>query len=351
MEGGYRRKIIVLMTFLGGVYFVFEFLTPESLLKQWGIAENHDQISLGFVAIGLVTFGLGIINLLMIHGSRILFRRKGWLNSFALLLGLFSMISFSLMNWISDLRDEKSSSDLTIISEFSRHIAESQNDEKRRATVPPFSERLGHLVRATQNASSDNTSFFEAATLPAREDSSELLYSTRSDILEKMSALNEKATQLAGAQDDGLRLTLIRELGLLASEGAFLKRQYFHTLSANSFSNHVYHFLFNALFISLGSAMFSLLGVYIAAAAYRAFRIRSLESSLMMAAALVVMLGQIPFGLWISDDMPEIRGWLLEVPNSAASRAIRVGALVASLVLAFRMWFSIESEKFSGDDS
>jgi hypothetical protein len=45
--------------------------------------------------------------------------------------------------------------------------------------------------------------------------------------------------------------------------------------------------------------------------------------------------------------MPSIRQWLLEVPNSAAFRAIRLGAGVAGLMLAIRMWLSIESKSFS----
>ena len=68
----------------------------------------------------------------------------------------------------------------------------------------------------------------------------------------------------------------------------------------------------------------------------------------MMSAALVVMIGQTPFAtdvLW--GVLPSWRGWLLEVPKSAAFRAIRIGAGIAGLILAFRMWFSIESEGFS----
>jgi hypothetical protein len=68
----------------------------------------------------------------------------------------------------------------------------------------------------------------------------------------------------------------------------------------------------------------------------------------MMAAALVVMLGQISLGHLISDELPAARQWLLEVPNAAAFRAIRLGAAVAGLMLAIRMWLSIEPKSFSG---
>ncbi|RME58194.1 MAG: hypothetical protein D6780_07130, partial [Candidatus Dadabacteria bacterium] len=108
-----------------------------------------------------------------------------------------------------------------------------------------------------------------------------------------------------------------------------------------------YDLLYLGLFVPLGSAMFSLLAVYIAAAAYRAFRIKNVETVLMMTTAVIVMLGQIPFGIWIYKDLPLVRAWLLEVPNSAAFRAIKIGAAVAGLVMALRMWLSIESEGFT----
>ena len=92
--------------------------------------------------------------------------------------------------------------------------------------------------------------------------------------------------------------------------------------------------------------MFSLLGFYIAAAAYRAFRISSFEALLMMSAAVIVMLGQIPFGALISEYFPELRLWLLKFPSAGAFRAIKIGALIAGLGMAFRMWFSIESSSF-----
>jgi hypothetical protein len=131
---------------------------------------------------------------------------------------------------------------------------------------------------------------------------------------------------------------------LAGSYAALLRFESEHTLTQRS-----YNFLYDGLFNSLGSAMFALLGVYIAAAAYRAFRIRTLESALMMVAAVIVMLGQISFGKALYENLPAVRQWLLEVPSSAAFRAIRLGAAVAGLMLAIRMWLSIESRGFSGD--
>jgi hypothetical protein len=137
--------------------------------------------------------------------------------------------------------------------------------------------------------------------------------------------------------------SLLRDVGVSQTETLSLQFE-------QSTVRRLYNLLYNGLFVALGSAMFALLGFYIAAAAYRAFRVKTFESSLMMTAALLVMLGQIPFGLWIWDGFPELRQWLLEVPSSGAFRAIKFGAAIAGLAMAFRMLFSLEAKSFSGQE-
>jgi hypothetical protein len=166
----------------------------------------------------------------------------------------------------------------------------------------------------------------------------ELTDATR-QLEQRISGLSEHSWNELTAQTKEVLQQLSSDATKCASTYSIVKRK----ISGTGLVHRLYEFLFNGLFNQLGSAMFALLGVYIAAAAYRAFRIRSVESALMMGAALVVMLGQISFGRIVYEDMPAIRQWLLEVPNSAAFRAIRLGAGVAGLMLAIRMWLSIES--------
>ena len=108
----------------------------------------------------------------------------------------------------------------------------------------------------------------------------------------------------------------------------------------------LYKCLFDGLYVSLGAAMFSLLAFYIASAAYRAFRIKSAEALLLLLAALLVMLGQIPFGAYLWPRFPQARLWVLQVFSTPAFRAIALGAAVAGLAMAMRMWLSLETSAF-----
>ena len=93
--------------------------------------------------------------------------------------------------------------------------------------------------------------------------------------------------------------------------------------------------------------MFSTIGFYIVSAAYRAFRIRSGEATLMLAAAFVVMVGQVPVGAYLTSGLPadgflsifrleNLSYWILKEPNMAAWRGISFGIEVGALAMALR---------------
>ncbi len=75
-------------------------------------------------------------------------------------------------------------------------------------------------------------------------------------------------------------------------------------LWASQNAHGLFQFLFVGGLTNLGSATFAMIAFYIASAAYRAFRIRSLEATLLMIAALIVMFGSVSFGTWFTHDIP-----------------------------------------------
>lgn len=121
----------------------------------------------------------------------------------------------------------------------------------------------------------------------------------------------------------------------------------------NSVNKDLYEILFTGGLVSLDATMFSIVAFYIVSAAYRAFRIRSVEATLLLATAIIVMLGQIAVGQMLTSWLPkegfihnirieEIRSWIMTVPNSAVTRAISFGLGIGGLAVALRIWLGLE---------
>jgi hypothetical protein len=99
---------------------------------------------------------------------------------------------------------------------------------------------------------------------------------------------------------------------------------------------------------ALGSTTFSLLTFYMASAAYRAFKVKSLEAAVMAVSAVIVMMGQVPLGMWLTQSLPSqaqvptLSSWILYIPNTAAYRAVMFGIMMGALATALRIWLSLE---------
>jgi len=116
----------------------------------------------------------------------------------------------------------------------------------------------------------------------------------------------------------------------------------FYFMTAEGLSNPMFRNFFDYILIPIQSTMFALLAFFIASAAYRAFRARNVLASLLLVAALVVMLRFNPylgpFGTVIADTA----SWLLNVPNLAAKRAIIIGIGLGMVATALKIILGIE---------
>ncbi len=296
----FRERLIQIVTFLGGIYFFLKFVLPETFLGVT-LSDYNEVVTTAFRAVGAMAVGLELINILIIHGRRLRRKEPHYLNSIALLLGLAGMVVVTSLDWRAGAALTHKADQAVTLREYA-----AKDTAKLELLVPPYEQLI-------QEA---NLFAGKAALLPL----------TREELV---SALSQKTVE--SPSTIGAHLSLLEP----AYRAALTEQNRQETPAK------LYKFLTEGFFNSLGSAMFSLLGFYIAAAAFRAFRIRSFEASLMMVAALIVMLGQTPFGLWISDALPSVRLWILTTPSAAARRAIEFGAAIAGLMLAFRMWLSI----------
>jgi hypothetical protein len=228
-----KKYVIMVTTFLCGLYYVLQFFIPEKINLGFYLFKNPfspylDAIGTALMVMGAFTLLLGVINMAMVHGRNITRLRKGWYNSLAFFVALFVMILFGIWNSFT---------------------------------------------------------------------------------------------------------------------------------TKNEFVKHTYDLLFKGFYVPLNSTMFSLLAFYMATAAYRAFRLRSGEATVLVVAAFLVMLGQVPVGVWLTHWLPtnsaagsfrleNIALWLLGVLNMAGLRAVGFGIGIGALAIALRMWLNLERGAF-----
>lgn len=128
-------------------------------------------------------------------------------------------------------------------------------------------------------------------------------------------------------------------------------------------------FLYTYIIIPLQATMFALLAFFIASAAYRAFRARTTEATLLLIAAALVMLGRVPLGGWLwkqivnlIDLIPgvhlaslknleifaRISDWIMDIPQTAAKRGIYIGIVLGGIAMSIRIILGIERSYTSG---
>ncbi|MCX7920067.1 MAG: hypothetical protein N3A72_10785 [bacterium] len=112
---------------------------------------------------------------------------------------------------------------------------------------------------------------------------------------------------------------------------------------------NVFNFIFMNVLLPLGSTMYALLAFYIASAAFRAFRAKNIEATLMLSAAILVMLGRVPIGMAISGLFPQLANWIMTVPNAAGQRGIIMGATIGVIAVGLKTILGIERSYLRGE--
>lgn len=100
--------------------------------------------------------------------------------------------------------------------------------------------------------------------------------------------------------------------------------------------------LFYEIYSPLATAVFSLLMFSIATATFRALRIKSLESFVLVLAAVITMLGIAPVGEVIWEKFPAVYKWLVEVPDVPGRRGIIIGTAIGGMAASLRAILGLE---------
>ena len=129
--------------------------------------------------------------------------------------------------------------------------------------------------------------------------------------------------------------------------------------------NYAFDFFFEGGLQQMDAAMFSIIAFFILSAAYRAFRVRSVEATVLLASALIVMLSLMgmvtnawqggidhlagaPGNPHYQDafiqnfSLDTIRTWLTNNVQTPSIRGIDFGIGIGSLAMGLRLWLSLE---------
>jgi hypothetical protein len=116
----------------------------------------------------------------------------------------------------------------------------------------------------------------------------------------------------------------------------------------------IYEFIFQPL----AATMFASLAFYVASASYRAFRAKTLEATVLLAAAFVILLGRTFVGkvltIWMPEslrflEIPELANWIMTVPNLSGQRAIMIGIALGIVSTSLKLILGIERSYLGAD--
>ncbi len=96
-------------------------------------------------------------------------------------------------------------------------------------------------------------------------------------------------------------------------------------------------FIFDFILQPLEATFFALLAIFIATAAFRAFRVRNLETFFFVLFAIIVLLGQVPVAIYIWPELPIIKDWIINVPTLAGIRGILLGVALGTIATGLRV--------------
>ncbi|MEO7454260.1 MAG: hypothetical protein ABIV13_05805 [Fimbriimonadales bacterium] len=342
IPSNFRKPITVGVTFFAGLFYVLEFLWPRhitaggqatqsifgliDLQEAQGIVNPISQVLTGFL------LALGVLSIFRVHFGRLFKKQKDWFFSLVLLGSLFSIFILGMISFAGDLSME--SRQASIDAGVREGVA---MDQDLAALARLGSEAQSRSV--FENTKSPTLRAFQKREIERAE--YDRLIQEALASADEANASNEAVIQ--AALDGG---TLTAEAAALAKDGLTEQK-------ARTGSEQAFQFLYQRGLLAMDAAMFSLIGFFILSAAYRAFRVRSIEASILMATALVVLLMFVPIALMLTSGLDpdsfagnfridSVGSWLLSTINVPAIRAIDLGLGLGLLAMGLRIMLGLE---------
>lgn len=111
--------------------------------------------------------------------------------------------------------------------------------------------------------------------------------------------------------------------------------------------------LFMKIFLNIQlpmqAAIFSLLAFYITSAAFRSFRAKTAESTVLLIVAMIIMIGNIPLSKYVPGSSV-FAEWILSVLNLAGQRGILLGVGLGMAATSIKIILGIERSYLGGGE-
>jgi hypothetical protein len=103
----------------------------------------------------------------------------------------------------------------------------------------------------------------------------------------------------------------------------------------------VYSFLFKNVYSILAPAGYGIMTFFMASAAFRALRVRTIEALVLAVSIIATLLYRAPFGALIPGVM-EFGDWISAVPSAAGMRGIIIGMALGAIGMGLRTMIGYE---------
>ncbi len=104
----------------------------------------------------------------------------------------------------------------------------------------------------------------------------------------------------------------------------------------------LYKKMYDSVIGPAGTTVFGLLCFFIFSAGARCIRFKNLDSALILAAVIIVLVAQVPIGEYYLPAFSPVSSWLLNVVNVAGQRGMIIGAAFGAFASALRILVGLE---------
>jgi len=113
-------------------------------------------------------------------------------------------------------------------------------------------------------------------------------------------------------------------------------------LSSPMTKHPAFQWIYDYFYRPPAGTLYGMLALYLVSAGWRAFKIRTFESVIMLVCAWFLIMANAPIAAVVWEGFPSIGKWIMDVPSAAGWRAFYIGAAIGTLALGLKVILGLE---------